>query len=193
MITKVFSKDDIANWLLRVVSTKERTDVFNPIFQTCKYCPRKYECPAIEKMLLSFGNVLIEKTHTDIMGNEGLGLMHDKIKLLKKVIGDAENFIKAHVHACGNIKVSDGRNFFMKETKRETIDITEAWEVMTQNFSGEQMATFMNVTKKDMMKIIRSRAGKGMKNKDEETFMELLRKNHAVDSKIHHRLTIEKE
>jgi len=188
MDTKVILKSDIGWWLEKVFLAHDNVETFNP-GPHCKYCPRKYECEAKGEMLNQFG---LEIMGNQVLTTDDFGAFHDRVKLLKKAIASAEQFIKDEVHAQGEIPLSDGRKMSMTQIITEKIDLEKGWELLKKSFSEEQMMTFLTISKTKMQKIIRDRSLRGQKQPAVDQFMSELKSEEAIVTGAYDKLTLSK-
>jgi hypothetical protein len=189
--TEVWGRTELAAWWFSLAKhiVKNR-EIFAPS-EECRFCPRRYECPAKHQMIAAAAKSLDLGDITAMTPGELLAF-HARAKAVEGAAKVALQIIKEAVHDMGGVvDVGDGRELAIECGERREIQFANAEDVLKANL-GDAWRECVSVGNVDLekvaMKVAPKRGGAKLKRK----IWEELDAADAIEVKVQEKLVVRK-
>jgi len=192
--TFVWSRDELAAWWFSLAKRLVRNqDHFVTDLQHCRFCPRRFECKAIQEKGASIVRSLDLGTinFADMTGDE-LAQAKMKVKFIKSLTDSAEDSIKMEVvNRGGLVNAGNGNELAIECGERREINFGAAEDVLRTNL-GDAWRECVSVGNGDLekvaMKVAPPRGGAKLKRK----IWSELDAADAIEVKVQEKLVVRK-
>jgi len=176
--------EDLDLFRARVSARLKRVGVdFAPDFGTCRFCPRQLRCEALADYSRSAVVALVEAKPAEIVINDAtLAALYPKWQQARKACESFDKLLGNRLDA-GALELGDGRRLELVAQDREEIDALKAWPILESELTPAEIAGALKVGKTALLDAIKAKAGRGMKGKAADAFLESLRTAGAVTVK----------
>jgi hypothetical protein len=148
----------------------------------CNFCPNVNDCEARTQYIRATTTALIERPKDNALWKrEDLVAYYDRIVAWDKAKDKYFEYLKEELKD-GPIRIDDKREVALVTQKTTSVFADKAWPILTgkYGYSKEDMARCLSVKKKEMVDVIRDKAGKGKKGAMEKALMEDLKDASAT-------------
>ena len=189
--TEVWDRTELAAWWFALAKHIVRNrEIFAPSDE-CRFCPRRYECPAKQQMIAAAAKSLDLGDITAMTPGELLAF-HARAKAVEGAAKVALQIIKEAVHDMGGVvDVGDGRELAIECGERREIQFANAEDVLKANL-GDAWRECVSVGNGDLekvaMKVAPKRGGAKLKRK----IWEELDAADAIEVKVQEKLVVRK-
>lgn len=196
--TLTYTRGELAEWshdLFKALHWDGKT--FTP-GAVCRWCRNGPQCPARKKWL-SQAVVLFAQCGDQMMDltqftPEQLGRAYDQAQVLEDMIGKFREALRGHAVCGGPIPRGDGRVIDCQPVRGRVSLNDEAVCLLKMRYGGEVIDPLLKLDWGDAKEVIRSHAGKGEKQKEEERVLgELIESGAAVRGPTYYKLITRKE
>ena len=144
----------------------------------CSFCRGRAECRAKADYERMAANALavIEPT---ALTRDKLAALYPQAKLLEKAVESYTEMLRAAL-SDGPLVLPDGRQIELKKMVKQEILAREAWPVMAEVLSDDELAQCCTITKGKLMDAIGAKAAKGCKGRDQMQMLDRLRDAGAI-------------
>ena len=183
-----FDLKDI-EWLRgRLNSSVEHKRRFAPGLH-CKFCPRTLQCDARERWLRSGATSLVELPKGEITPTV-LAHLYPRFKVLEKAMKDYASLLNEALDD-GPIDMGDGTQMIMTRKVEERISYKET-SPLFEDFSNDERATFLTVSKGKLLDLIGNKKESGTKKAAKEAFIEQVRGKGGILNRVKNSRRIQK-
>jgi hypothetical protein len=182
--TVLITREDADAWERELIAQVVNWNGTYRAGEHCQYCPRFTSCPARQALvrsaveeigLMSPGGIVPADAMPAIvqMYREG------KLSIVKGLLGQIDEMIRSYIQAVGPIDLGNGRELAMVPENRDTILPLQAWPIISERLTNEELAPCIKIGKTALLDAIGEKAGKG-KGKAKAALMEELTEAKAV-------------
>lgn len=164
-----FTREELAAWNLRVNEAILNTNIFRPDAH-CRFCPRRYNCPAQTAMI---------RRTVESLGADGvvapLSLsLYRRATAVKHMVDDYVQALKTHILTFGPIE-QDGYELSIITEMHDKIDPLAAWpHMVAAGLTDEHIAKAVRLSKGALLDAVGELAPPRGKGKAKAEFMEKL-------------------
>ena len=177
---KRYTRDFVGQWREEFIhNTLEHPEVYRP-GEWCGRCKRKVGCLALRAVNENTAAILSAPEYAANLSRPVIANLRPRVKMLKDVIDQFDAYVREEVLTHGPIPLGNGKELRAMDINTDKIGILKAWEILTAQFTDQELAGFVEVRKTALCKLIEASAPKGGKSKASAAFMDRLRAAGAV-------------
>lgn len=185
--------EDLIEFRQSIVASWADRESYHPSDDACKYCPRRYECPARQKLVRHNAAALAEIEPGDLPATQ-LAQLKPKADMLKRALKQYNTALKDAVKENGPLPTGDGREVYLQERSRSKIVTSTALPVLITHFGNiDAVMPALKLSKGKLLDAVGDRAEQGKKGKTKQKVMELLEEAGAVEESSYTRLSVRSE
>jgi len=186
------SREGMANWYERfeqaIFSDEEQAG------DHCTYCPRKHECATYKAWLQACARqvMLFKDGDNTELDHLDMALLWPGTRALVSAVEKYKKAMHGVVIEHGPIPTGDGKELLIKKSKREDINVTKGYGILSANVPGcdpesldfiKKFGHFLTVKKAELLDDIGLRAAGITKKKAKDEVLDDLRSANAMDVK----------
>jgi len=174
---------DVNAWEAELHDALKQPGRYGPAPEACRFCPRGHECAAKAALVHdSIVALTAPGTHITDMAPASLVALMPQATMLEGVLKAYREAVKATLAEHGPIPLGDGREAYLAERVRETVNTGPAWDILKAALPEEQLRDALKVDKGQLRKLVMALAERGQKGKAVAALMEQLKQAGAVDA-----------
>jgi hypothetical protein len=152
-----WTRDELSRWWADLkVHLHKRS--YAPSLDACRYCPRAIDCPARTRLLRQAVEALSLEWDA-VQDGELLGRLLEDAKLVKALAEKAAEYVKTQVVlAGGTLGIGGGKELYIREQEKRTIDARLGLPVLANYITPEQMPDCLTIGKGKAEDLARSNA-----------------------------------
>lgn len=183
----------LREWRERIDHAIEHQDTYTATAESCRFCPRRYECPARLTLVRRCVAELGGDVKLDIAPAQ-LAALRPKVQILKQVIETYDQMLRDVLTESGPMMISNGKRVFLREEGRESISASGLIRALDScELTLDDILPALTVGKGKLMKIITAQAERGEKGAAIDQFMMRLRDANAVVESTQFKVAVKKE
>lgn len=157
----------------------------------CEHCPAFAACPARQAMVKDSLAIVGDLPDSDLP--TVVSRSWGKIQLIEQSIERFKKQVRQHVAAYGPLSIGEGKRLTLEPVERTEIDTLKAWEIVTSQLGGDELAGVLTIGKGDLEDAIRAKAPRGKKGEAVKDLFAQLADVGALTKTTAHRLTVSDE
>lgn len=177
--TRHLTRKDLEDFRGRLLRSL-RSETYN-LGDHCKWCPRRYECPARQTKLTAATGQLTSRSETlsDVIGAGRLPELMETVKEVEKAAEAIRAGVKSHIEESGPIEIGGGREYYLQQIARRAVNVTAGWDSILEHLGSLGAYNALKLDFKKADKIIGDRTD-GPKGVARKAFWDALRESGAV-------------
>jgi len=185
------TEDQLQAWRIELVDKVINPDryPYKPDENTCRFCPRRHECPALQQMQRAGVNAMVQVKEGSIVRAEDIVQAFKQKKMIQKVIATFEGALKLQA-AAGPI-VGDEDMIVLKTVVKKPIDARKAWPIVAEHLSEDEFAPAVTLAKGKLVDAVRAKTA-GKKIDAERAFLADLKAVDAFGHKPQYQLELKR-
>lgn len=178
--TRHLTRQDLEDFRGRLLRSL-RSETYN-LGDHCKYCPRRYECPARQTKLTAATGQLTSQSETlrEVIGAGRLPELMETVKEVEKAAKAIRAGVKSHIEESGPIPIDGSdREYYLQQIARRGVNVTAGWDSILEHLGSLGAYNALKLDFKKADKIIGDRTD-GPKGVARKAFWDDLRESGAV-------------
>jgi hypothetical protein len=148
--TYEWTRGELFEWFADAVDTIfAKRDIYGHSPNTCRFCPRRHECPARQTMVRdAVAMVTIMDADAPLtLTPEQIGDLYLRAKLVEDAAGQVLDLIRSAVFDAGGVLDAGENQIVLEQTQKREIDVAAGEAVLTQ-FLGDGWRSAIQVSNK---------------------------------------------
>lgn len=184
---ETYTREQIMGWaetMLRRIAEP----VYNP-GKHCSFCPRRLTCPAYRDWIHSAMHIVLDAPDSHANHDlrkrpdyaEQIQRIYEAKATLSKALDEVQDILKTlATESMGSIPC--GQNYLLRieSSPRTEILFSKAWDLIRPIIPDDQLDSIISISKKKLIDLVRSQAGRGQKKHAEDDFLAQLESKQAL-------------
>lgn len=181
------TREQVNEWL-SVLLQRIYDSAYNP-GKHCSYCPRRLTCPAYRDWIQTAMHIVLDAPDShanhDLRQREDYAAQIQRIyeakATLSKALDEVQDILKTlATESMGSIPC--GQNYLLRieSSPRTEILFSKAWDLIRPIIPDDQLDSIISISKKKLIDLVRSQAGRGQKKHAEDDFLAQLESKQAL-------------